>query len=371
MVNRTLVNDFIILGLSTIKELQVVFFIVFFVMYVLTLTQHMVIIVVIQSNYNLHTPMYFFLVNLSLLDISFVTVTVPKMLENFLSRTKTISINDCFAQMYIFFFLGSTECFLLTMMAYDRYLAICNPLHYNGIMNKRTYTTFAGICWFAGFLAPIFPSIFTFRLPFCGSNVIDHFFCDSPPLLKLSCQNIDTLELINFVLGSLILLTSFLMTMVSYIYIISTILKIPTADGRQKTFSTCVSHFIIVIIFYGTTIFTYVRIRTLNAFSFNKIVSLMYSVITPMINPMIYSLRNKDIQQALKKVVTAALMVGNQHTTFENKELCREKEQLTGCQQGAQGAIRILSSSSLKESDNSNCLAQINHLKEQLGVREC
>ncbi|KAM4707062.1 olfactory receptor 6M1-like [Discoglossus pictus] len=298
-----MVTEFIILGFSTTGELQVFLFVVFLVMYVLTFTQHVVIIMVIHFDYHLHTPMYFYLINLSFVEIGYVTVTVPKMLANFLSTTKTISINSCFSQLYFFFFLGTTECFLLTIMAYDRYLAICNPLHYTSIMDKITCIKFAGSCWTAGFLGPLLPTIFIFRLPFCKSNVINHFFCDSSPLLNLACQNIDAIEVINFVLGSLILLTSFLMTMTSYVHIISTILKIPTVAGRHKTFSTCASHLIIVIIFYGTTIFTYVRPRAHNALDFNKIVSLIYSVITPMINPMIYSLRNNDMKRALKKFV--------------------------------------------------------------------
>ncbi|XP_063797664.1 olfactory receptor 5V1-like [Pseudophryne corroboree] len=196
-------------------------------------------------------------------------------------------------------------------MAYDRYLAICNPLRYNGIMTRRTCITFAGTCWVTGFLAPSIPTTFLICLPFCDSNVIDHFFCDAPPLLKLSRQNINTNEVINFILGSMILLTSFLCSMISYINIISTILNIPTADGRKKAFSTCAYHLIIVTIFYSTTIFTYVRPRTLNAFNFNKIVSLIYSVITPMINPFIYSLRNNDIRQALKKAVKLKYAIRN------------------------------------------------------------
>ncbi|XP_053304560.1 olfactory receptor 6Q1-like [Spea bombifrons] len=308
MINQTRVSEFIIIGFSSIKEVQIIFFSVFLIMYVFTFTQHVIIILVIHLDHRLHTPMYFFIINLSFLEISYVTVTVPKMLSGFISGIKTISVKGCFSQLYVFFFLGTTECFLLTAMAYDRYLAICVPLHYNGIMDTRTCIKFTGGCWCAGFLAPLLPTIFIFRLPFCGSNVINHFFCDSPPLLKLSCQNIDSIEVINFVLGSLILLTSFCLTMVSYIHIISTILKIPTKNGRQKAFSTCASHLMIVIIFYGTTIFTYVRPRTINAFDFNKVVSLIYSVITPMINPIIYSLRNNDIKQALKKMLTPVCM---------------------------------------------------------------
>ncbi|KAM3936485.1 olfactory receptor 6M1-like [Leptodactylus fuscus] len=301
--NLTRVKEFIILGFSNVKEVQLTLFAIFLVMYILTFAQHAVIIVVIHLDHHLHTPMYFYLINLSFLEIGYITVTVPNMLSNLLSSTKTISFNACFSQLYIFFFLGSTECFLLTTMAYDRYLAICNPLHYNGIMNRQTCIKLAGGCWLTGFFSPLIPTTFTSRLPFCRSNVINHFFCDSNPLLKLSCQNINTIEVINFILGSLILLTSFLLTMTSYIKIISTILKIPTADGRKKAFSTCASHLIIVSIFYGTTIFTYVRPKTLNSFNFNKTESLIYCVITPMINPMIYSLRNNDIKQALKKNV--------------------------------------------------------------------
>ncbi|KAM8960650.1 olfactory receptor 10A7-like [Pelodytes ibericus] len=303
MTNHTRVTEFILVGFSSIREIQVVLFAVFLVMYVLTFTQHVMVIVVIHMDYHLHTPMYFFIINLSFLEISYVTVTVPKMLASFITGIKTITLKGCFSQSYMFFFLGTTECFLLTAMAYDRYLAICDPLHYNGIMDRKTCIKFAAGCWLSGVLAPALPSMFIFRMPYCGSNVINHFFCDSPPLLKLSCQNIDTIEAIIFILGSLILLTSFLLTLVSYICIIAAILKIPTADGRQKAFSTCASHLIIVIIFYGTTSFTYVRPRTLNALDLNKIVSLIYSVITPMINPIIYSLRNNDIRQALKKAL--------------------------------------------------------------------
>ncbi|XP_073509808.1 olfactory receptor 8H3-like [Phyllobates terribilis] len=269
--NYTRVKEFIILGFSDVKEIQLALFIIFLVMYILTFTQHAVIIVVIHLDYHLHTPMYFYLTNLSFLEISYVTVTVPNMLSNLLSSKKTISVNACFSQLYIFFVLGSTECFLLTTMAYDRYLAICNPLHYNGIMNRKVCLKLAGGCWLAGLFSPFIPTNFVFRLPFCRSNVINHFFCDSVPLLDLACQNINSIEIINFVLGSIILLTSLLLTMISYENIILTILKITTADGRKKFFSTCASHLIIVTIFYGTTIFTYVRPRT-NAFNFNKII---------------------------------------------------------------------------------------------------
>ncbi|XP_069098215.1 olfactory receptor 6B1-like [Pleurodeles waltl] len=304
LVNQSLVTEFIILGFPSIWELQVVLFALFLVMYILTITEHVVIILVIYKDYRLHTPMYFFLTNLSFLEIGYVTVTVPKMLVNLISASKTISISGCFAQMHIFFLLGTTECFLLTAMAYDRYLAICNPLHYSTIMNRGMCIRFASCCWLGGFLAPILPSTFTFTLIFCGSNIINHFFCDAPPLLKLSCTDIYIINIINFVEGSLVLLTSVFLTLMSYTNIISTILKIPTTDGRQKAFSTCASHLTIILIFYGTTIFTYVRPKTINAVDFNKLVSVIYTSVTPMINPVIYSLRNNDIKQAMKKVIS-------------------------------------------------------------------
>ncbi|KAM9330779.1 olfactory receptor 6N2-like [Gastrophryne carolinensis] len=299
--NNSEINEFILLGFSDVKEVQIVLFVIFLVMYILTFTQHATIIIVIHLDYHLHTPMYYFINNLSFLEISYITVTIPKFLSTLITRTKTISIHACFSQLYMFFFLGTTECYLLTAMAYDRYLAICDPLHYNKIMNRRVCFKFAGGCWLAGFFSPLIPTTFISQLRFCGSNIINHFFCETPSLLKLSCQNINTIEIISFILGSLILLTSFIFTLVSYINIIAMVLKIHTSDGRSKAFSTCTSHLIIVSLFYGTTIFTYVRPKTINSFNFNKSLSLIYSVITPMVNPLIYSLRNNDIKLAIKK----------------------------------------------------------------------
>ncbi|XP_062992621.1 olfactory receptor 6N1-like [Elgaria multicarinata webbii] len=301
--NWTLVTEFIILGFPNIREVELLLFSLFLLMYLLMFVENIVIILVIRLDYRLHTPMYFFIGNLSSLDIGFTTVTVPKMLVNIATDSRTISIPGCFTQLYIFYFLGSAECFLLASMAYDRFLAICNPLHYTTLMNKRMCGWLAFGSWLGGFLAPVLPSAFLFRLPFCGSNVINHFFCDAPPMLKLSCKNIFEVEIINFIVGSLVLLTSFSFTIVTYVFIISTILHIPTSEGRKKAFSTCAVHLTIVIIFFGTTIFMYIRTKTIRAFDFNKVVSVFYSVITPVLNPIIYSLRNNDIKQAMKKVL--------------------------------------------------------------------
>ncbi|NXF56092.1 OR6Q1 protein, partial [Oceanites oceanicus] len=252
--NRTLVTEFIILGFPNVSEVKLLLFATFLLMYALTFTENTVIILVIGMDYRLHTPMYFFITNLSFLDIGYTTVTVPKMLANIAIQSQTISITGCFTQLYIFF-LGSAECFLLTSMAYDRYLAICNPLHYITVMDHRACLWLALGCWLGGFLAPALSSAFIFRLHFCGSNIINHFFCDSPPLLELSCQHVFEIEVINFLVGTIVLMSSFILTMISYIFIVATIFHTPTAEGRSKTFSTCASHLTIVTIFYRTTIF--------------------------------------------------------------------------------------------------------------------
>ncbi|XP_054849792.1 olfactory receptor 6N1-like [Eublepharis macularius] len=300
--NQTLVAEFIIIGFPNTREVELFFFSLFLLMYLLMFVENVIIILVIRLDYRLHTPMYFFIGNLSSLDIGFTTVTVPKMLVNIATENRTISISGCFTQLYIFYFLGSAECFLLASMAYDRYLAICNPLHYTTLMNKQMFSRLAFGSWLGGFLAPVLPSSFLFRLPFCGSNVINHFFCDAPPLLKLSCKDIFEAEIVNFIVGSLVLLTSFTFTLVTYVFIINTILHIPSSEGRKKAFSTCAVHLTIVSIFFGTTIFMYIRIKTISVFDFNKVVSVFYSVVTPVLNPIIYSLRNNDIKQGMKKM---------------------------------------------------------------------
>lgn len=191
----------------------------------------------------------------------------------------------------------------MTSMAYDRYLAICNPLHYTTIMDRRACLWLARRCWLGDFLAPVLPTAFIFRLPFCGSNIINHFFCDSPPLLELLCQDIFEIKVINFVVGTTVLISSFNLTMVSYIFIVAPTLHIPTAEGRSKAFSTCASHLTIVTIFYGTTIFMYICTKTIQTFDFNKTVSVFYSMVTLVLNTVIYSLRNNDIKQGVRKVL--------------------------------------------------------------------
>ncbi|XP_044295624.1 olfactory receptor 6M1-like [Varanus komodoensis] len=272
-------------------------------MYFLTVTGNIIIIITFKTDSHLQTPMYFFLGNLSILDIGYTSSTVPKLLSILLMEVHTISFVDCFLQSYFFFFLGTVECFLLAAMAYDRYVAICYPLRYPTIMNKRVCVLIVTACWTGGCLAPMLAAIMAANLPYCGPNGINHFFCDIPPLLKLACIDTSLAEKIVFLLSAVIILSTFLSTVVSYIYITVTILRIPSLHRRHKAFSTCASHLTVVSIYYGTVIFMYVTPTARSSFDLNKIIAVMYSVVTPMLNPMIYTLRNQDVKRAVKRIV--------------------------------------------------------------------
>ncbi|XP_078497439.1 olfactory receptor 6B1-like [Lissotriton helveticus] len=300
--NRTEVTEFILVGFPNTPQLELLFFFVFATMYLWTVTANAVIILVVRLDRHLHTPMYFFICNLSVLEIWYTTVTTPKLMANFLMRSNIISLYGCIVQFYLFFSLGSTQCLLLAVMAFDRYLAICNPLRYTAVMTHRTCTWASFCSWGTGFLAMLVPVVLVLHLSFCGSNIINHFFCDADPLLNRSCSETRLIELLDFILALIIVLSSFMLTMVSYIYIISTIMKIPLSGGRGKAFSTCSSHLIIVVIFYTTVMFMYIRPRA--RFSeMNKVVSVFYSIVTPLLNPFIYTLRNKDVKDAINKLV--------------------------------------------------------------------
>ncbi|XP_030043069.1 olfactory receptor 11L1-like [Microcaecilia unicolor] len=301
--NHTMVSEFVILGLVSSQETQIWLFMVFLCIYFLTIMGNVVIITVVKLDRGLHTPMYFFLSNLSFLEIWYTTTIVPKMLANFLSVSQTISFSSCMIQLYCFVCLGATECYLLSVMGYDRYLAICAPLHYPTHMNSTSCFQLALGSWVCGILTGLLPVMLISRLQFCGSNFINHFYCDIPPLLSLSCTDTFVAEITIFVLSFLVLLCCFLLTVVSYIFILFSILKIPSATGRQRAFSTCGSHLIVVVIYYGTMIFMYVRPSSSYSSNLNKVVSVFYTVITPMLNPVIYSLRNKDVKNATKRLV--------------------------------------------------------------------
>nr|XP_033780599.1 olfactory receptor 4E2-like [Geotrypetes seraphini] len=298
--NETRAVDFILLGLSRDPDIQMAFFVLFLVTYLLTIAGNLLILMTIYADSHLHTPMYFFLSHLSFLDLSFATVTVPKSLVHFLYPRKTITFNDCITQMFFFHFIGSAECFHLILMAYDRYVAICNPLHYATIMNRQACLLLVFFTWVGGFLhasGQIFPII---PLSFCGPNEIDHFFCDAHPLYLLACSSISICEIVDMANSGAITLICFLVLFISYVYIISTILRIRSAEGRQKAFSTCASHLLVVTVFFGPCVFIYMRPSV--TFAADKQVSIFYCIVTPCLNPFIYTLRNEVMKKSMKKL---------------------------------------------------------------------
>ncbi|XP_018427095.1 PREDICTED: olfactory receptor 12D2-like [Nanorana parkeri] len=301
-LNWTLVDGFVLLGLTEEPSLQRTLFIMFLITYTLNLIGNGFIIVIVLLEPTLRTPMYFFLVNLSFFDICFSSVAVPKMLQDLLTHQKVISVTACLAQMHFFHFLGSSEVLLLTAMSYDRYVAICKPLHYCGIMNRGRCLLFAVGSWCTGFLHSLMHTLFTARLPFCGSNIVNHFFCDIKPLLKLACADTTlNVYLLALVTGSLVMI-SFFLTLLTYIFISSALLRIRSSAGRLRAFSTCASHLAVVVLLYGTAIFTYVRPITEESLHVDRIAAIFFTVLTPMLNPLIYTLRNQDVQNATKRL---------------------------------------------------------------------
>ncbi|KAM9234619.1 olfactory receptor 5V1-like [Dugong dugon] len=298
--NQTALFEFIILGFSNLNELQFLLFTVFLVTYIYTLGGNIFLILVIMIDTRLHKPMYFFLENLAFIDICYITTNVPQMMVHLLSEKKRISYGGCMAQLSAFIFFVGSESLLLAAMAYDRYVAICKPLRYSIVMNKAMYSQLAALSWAGGFLNSVVHTVLTFRLPFCGNNQINYFFCDIPPLLILSCGDTSVNELVLFSTGVFIGWTPFLCIILSYLYINSTILRISSSGGRQKAFSTCVSHLVIVLLYYGSSVFTYARPISAYSLEKDRLISVLYSVVTPMLNPIIYSWRNKDIKEAMK-----------------------------------------------------------------------
>ncbi|XP_053307776.1 olfactory receptor 6F1-like, partial [Spea bombifrons] len=306
-MNETAITEFILLGFSGSKNLTLVLFTVFSLIYIVTVMGNIVIITIVYTDSHLHTPMYFFLTNLSFLEILYTSNIIPKMLLNIITENQTVSFTGCIVQLYFFGSLGSTECFLLGVMAYDRYVAICKPLHYSVLMSARSSMMMSCLSWTTGFIATFGAIILVSKLHFCGPNKIKHFFCDLLPVLKLSCQNAFTMETVAITLASAILLGSCFVTLASYVQIIVTILRIPSSKGRQRAFSTCAAHLTVVVVFYGAMISMYVSPITISSFNLNKVISLLYTVVTPFMNPFIYTLRNKDVKQALRKATLKSI----------------------------------------------------------------
>uniref|UniRef100_A0A8C2S6E7 Olfactory receptor n=1 Tax=Capra hircus TaxID=9925 RepID=A0A8C2S6E7_CAPHI len=287
-VNLTSMMEFVLLGFSDIPNLQMFLFVIFLFTYVITLMGNGTIILITGTDQTLQTPMYFFLGNLSFLEICYV------MLINLWTQKRHISLFACATQMSFVLIFGNIECLLLTVMAYDRYVAICSPLHYPLVMNRKICVQLVAACWVTGVPIEIGQTSQIFSLPFCRSKQINHYFCDIPPVLKLACGDTFLNEMLVFTVAVLFVMVPFLLILGSYSRITSTILKLPSATGRAKAFSTCSSHVMVVTLFFGSAIVTYLRPKSKNSSRTDKFLSLFYTVVTPMLNPLIYALRNKD-----------------------------------------------------------------------------
>ncbi|XP_059587740.1 olfactory receptor 6F1-like [Alligator mississippiensis] len=302
MGNHSSVQEFILLGFPGTWYFRFSLSVVFSVMYALTVIGNVSIIALVWTTARLHTPMYYFLCNLSFLEIWYTTTCVPKAMGVLLGNSQTISFTVCILQLFLIFSLGSTECFLLAVMAYDRYLAICHPLRYSSLMSNTFCTQLAFAAWLSGFLGISLMVFLISRLSFCGPNIINHFFCDMDSLIALSCTDTSLVELAEFFVSIIVVVASCAVTLISYIYIISTILKIRSTQGRQKAFSTCSAHLTVVTIWFGSTIFLYVKPSAPNSLDMNKLINSFNTIITPLLNPFIYTLRNKEVKRALSKM---------------------------------------------------------------------
>ncbi|KAM6158270.1 olfactory receptor 8H1-like [Rhynchocyon petersi] len=300
--NITSLSYFILMGLTDSEDVRVVLFSLFLLIYLITVLGNAGMVLLICLDPQLHTPMYFFLSHLSFLDLNYSTVITPKTLEILVNSPLCISFVGCLTQMYFFISLVATECFFLSSMAYDRYVAICNPLHYPVVMSITLCRTLITTSYVIGFSASLAIVLSITTLPFCKSNIINHFFCDTTPILILSCTSTHDIEILIFILAGSTLMVSLLTISVSYMFILTTILKMKSASGKRKAFSTCASHFLGVTIFFATTIFTYLKPSKSYSLGKDQIASVFYTIVIPMLNPLIYSLRNKDVKEALIRV---------------------------------------------------------------------
>uniref|UniRef100_A0A5F8G700 Olfactory receptor n=1 Tax=Monodelphis domestica TaxID=13616 RepID=A0A5F8G700_MONDO len=300
--NQTWVTEFFFLGFSDDPQTQLLLFISFLIIYFVTALGNLLLIILVLADSKLHTPMYFFLCNLSVADLCFSTSIVPQALVHMLTRRKIISFMGCATQLFLFLIFGCTGCALLSVMSYDRYLAICDPMHYPLIMTKKVCVQLALGCWVSGVVVSIVDTTFTLQVPYRGENKISHFFCEAPALLALGSADTYRAEKVIFIMGVVILLAPVSLILVSYGSIIVTVVRIKTTSGRLKAFSTCGSHLLVVTIFYVSAIMTYMTPKSSK--EQGKLVSVFYAVIAPMLNPLIYSLRNKEVKRALRNTIT-------------------------------------------------------------------
>uniref|UniRef100_A0A452H1V3 G-protein coupled receptors family 1 profile domain-containing protein n=1 Tax=Gopherus agassizii TaxID=38772 RepID=A0A452H1V3_9SAUR len=303
MENETKVTEFILLGLSSDPQVQIFLFLMFLVIYLVTLVGNILIMLVIRADSHLHTPMYFFLFHLSFVDICYSSITVPTMLMNFLAKHKIISVNGCITQMFFFILLAGTEVFIFSAMAYDRYAAICDPLYYMEMMSKEICVQLVSGAWNVGLFYTLLNTVFTFKLHFCGPNQIRHFSCELPPVLQLSCTDTFTNQVVLLASAVILGAISFLLTLISYIHIISTILRMPSVQGKRKAFSTCSSLLIVVGLLYLAAFIQYTKSRSVSSVAVDEIVSIQYSILTPMLNPIIYCLKNEEMKTALRNLL--------------------------------------------------------------------
>ncbi|XP_060111020.1 olfactory receptor 6M1-like [Heteronotia binoei] len=302
-VSGTTVTEFVLLGFSNHQEMEVPLFVLFLTMYVLTILGNALVILLIHLDARLHTPMYYFLSNLSWLEIIITTTVTPKMLSLLISKTKTISYLGCVVQTMSYFLAGATEVLLLGAMSVDRYLAICNPLRYTAIMSNQVCMLMMLSCWMGSIASVMVTFIFKSGLPFCGPNVIDHFFCDANPLTQLLCADTTMVQAVELISSCFTLLTSVFVTSVSYFCIIVTVMRMPSVDGRKKAFSTCSSHITVASLYYGSSIFIYVRPAGSTSMDFNKVATVFNTVVTPLLNPIIYNFRNKVVKDVMRDKV--------------------------------------------------------------------
>ncbi|KAG9461199.1 olfactory receptor 10A7-like [Eleutherodactylus coqui] len=305
--NETQLSEFILLGFSASR--QPFLFSIFLIIYFITLMGNMMIILTVTLEPQLYSPMYLFIRSLSLTEIFYISVTVPRMLRDFLHLDKGISFIGCAAQLYFFCFLGTTECFLLAFMAYDRFVAICHPLHYTTTMTKTKCLELTLGSWLSGIFLSLIQISYVFSLPFCSSNIIDHFFCDILPVVKLACTDTFANEIAILIYSSVVIPLPFLLILLSYVRIINSVIKIPSSIGRRKAFSTCGSHLTSVTLFYGTATITYLKTKSIQSYGGAKVMSLLYIIFVPMLNPLIYSLRNSVIKNAMSKLIKRSYML--------------------------------------------------------------
>ncbi|XP_036921601.1 olfactory receptor 5L1-like [Sturnira hondurensis] len=305
--NCTTMMEFILLGLSDVPELRVLLSLLFLLIYGVTVLGNLGMIALIQVSTRLHTPMYFFLSHLSLVDYCYSTNIVPKMLVNIINEDKAISFQGCMVQFYLFGAFGIIEVFLLAVMAYDRFVAICSPLLYMVTMSKKIQMVLVSSCYLCGTVFSLIYLCLVLLITSYRSNVINHFFCDLPPLLSLACSDVTVNELFLYIVTTFIEIVTIVIILTSYLFILITILRMRSAEGRRKAFSTCASHLTAIVVFHGTVLFAYCRPNSDNSVDTDKVAAVFYTVVIPMLNPLIYSLRNKDVKEALKGVVSSKI----------------------------------------------------------------